>query len=65
MSVAYEGPFMHEVLFNDSFLEGSGVTTLDFAKALIDQGVHPMTVYFPLIVEGAMLTEPTESESPA
>ncbi|MBV9687791.1 MAG: aminomethyl-transferring glycine dehydrogenase subunit GcvPB, partial [Alphaproteobacteria bacterium] len=41
------------------------VTTLDFAKALIDQGFHPMTMYFPLIVHGAMLIEPTETESKA
>jgi glycine dehydrogenase subunit 2 len=54
---------MHEALFDDSFLEGSNVTTLDFAKALIDEGFHPMTMYFPLVVHGAMLVEPTESES--
>jgi glycine dehydrogenase subunit 2 len=58
-----EGPCMHEALFDDSFLEGSGVTTLDFAKAMIDEGYHPMTMYFPLVVHGAMLIEPTESES--
>jgi len=56
---------MHEVLFDDHFLEGTGVTTLDFAKALIDEGFHPMTVYFPLVAHGAMLVEPTESESKA
>jgi glycine dehydrogenase subunit 2 len=54
---------MHEVLFDDSFLEGTGVATLDFAKAMIDEGYHPMTIYFPLVVHGAMLIEPTESES--
>ncbi len=54
---------MHEVLFDDHFLEGTGVTTLDFAKAMIDEGFHPMTMYFPLVVHGAMLIEPTESES--
>jgi glycine cleavage system P protein (glycine dehydrogenase) subunit 2 len=58
-----EGPCMHEALFDDSFLEGTGVTTLDFAKAMIDEGYHPMTMYFPLVVHGAMLIEPTESES--
>ena len=63
MSPAYPGPCMHEVLFDDNFLKDTGVTTLDFAKAMIDEGFHPMTVYFPLIVHGAMLTEPTESES--
>jgi glycine dehydrogenase subunit 2 len=58
-------PCMHEVLFDDSWLEGTGVTTLDFAKAMIDEGYHPMTMYFPLVVHGAMLIEPTESESKA
>jgi glycine dehydrogenase subunit 2 len=56
-------PCMHEVLFDESFLKGTGLTTLDFAKAMIDEGFHPMTVYFPLVVHGAMLIEPTESES--
>jgi glycine dehydrogenase subunit 2 len=56
---------MHEVLFDDRFLKDSGVTTLDFAKALIDEGYHPMTMYFPLVVHGALLVEPTESESKA
>jgi glycine dehydrogenase subunit 2 len=56
---------MHEVLFDDAWLKGSGVTTLDFAKAMIDEGYHPMTMYFPLVVHGAMLIEPTESESKA
>ena len=56
---------MHEALFDDLFLEGTGVTTLDFAKAMIDEGFHPMTMYFPLVVHGALLIEPTESESKA
>jgi glycine dehydrogenase subunit 2 len=56
---------MHEILFDDGFLRGTGITTLDFAKALIDEGYHPMTIYFPLIVHGAMLVEPTETESKA
>ncbi len=56
---------MHEVLFDDSFLKDTGVSTLDFAKAMIDEGYHPMTMYFPLVVHGAMLIEPTESESRA
>jgi glycine dehydrogenase subunit 2 len=60
-----ERPCMHEVLFDDAWLEGTGVSTLDFAKAMIDEGFHPMTVYFPLVVHGAMLIEPTESESKA
>jgi glycine dehydrogenase subunit 2 len=58
-------PCMHEALFDDRFLEGTGVTTLDFAKAMIDEGFHPMTMYFPLVVHGALLIEPTESESKA
>jgi glycine dehydrogenase subunit 2 len=58
-------PCMHEALFDDTWLDGTGVTTLDFAKAMIDEGFHPMTVYFPLVVHGAMLIEPTESESKA
>jgi glycine dehydrogenase subunit 2 len=56
-------PCMHEVVFDDRFLKDTGVTTFDFAKAMIDEGFHPMTVYFPLVVRGAMLIEPTESES--
>jgi glycine dehydrogenase subunit 2 len=56
---------MHEALFDDSFLKGTGVETLDFAKAMIDEGFHPMTMYFPLVVQGAMLIEPTETESKA
>jgi glycine dehydrogenase subunit 2 len=56
-------PCMHEVLFDDAWLKDTGVTTLDIAKAMIDEGYHPMTMYFPLVVHGAMLIEPTESES--
>jgi len=63
MSAPFEGPCMHEALFDEHFLHDTGVTTLDFAKAMIDEGYHPMTVYFPLVVHGAMLIEPTESES--
>ena len=58
-------PSMHEVLFDDTFLKETGVSTLDFAKAMIDEGFHPMTMYFPLVVHGALLIEPTESESRA
>lgn len=58
-----DGPCMHEVLFDDAFLKGTGISTLDFAKAMIDEGYHPMTMYFPLVVHGAMLIEPTETES--
>ena len=64
MSPAFpDGPCMHEVLFDDEWLKGTDVTTLDFAKAMIDEGFHPMTMYFPLVVHGAMLIEPTETES--
>jgi glycine dehydrogenase subunit 2 len=65
LSLSFSGRCMHEVLFDDRFLKDTGVTTLDFAKALIDEGYHPMTMYFPLIVHGAMLIEPTETESKA
>ncbi len=63
MSAPFEGPCMHEALFDDTWLHDTGVTTLDFAKVMIDEGYHPMTMYFPLVVHGAMLIEPTESES--
>jgi glycine dehydrogenase subunit 2 len=58
-------PCMHEVLFDETWLKPTGLTTLDFAKAMIDEGFHPMTIYFPLVAHGAMLIEPTESESKA
>ena len=58
------GPCMHEALFSDKEL-AEGFTTLDIAKGLIDEGFHPMTMYFPLVVHGAMLVEPTETESKA
>ncbi|HEV8031158.1 MAG TPA: aminomethyl-transferring glycine dehydrogenase subunit GcvPB [Stellaceae bacterium] len=65
LSLAFPGICMHEVLFDDRFLKDTGVTTLDFAKAMIDEGFHPMTMYFPLVVHGALLIEPTETESKA
>jgi glycine dehydrogenase subunit 2 len=58
------GPCMHEALFSDKGFAG-GLSTLDVAKGLIDEGFHPMTMYFPLVVHGAMLIEPTETESKA
>ncbi len=61
---AVAGPCMHEALFSDDGM-AEGFTTLDIAKGLIDEGFHPMTVYFPLVVHGAMLVEPTETESKA
>ena len=63
LTPAFEGPCMHECVFDDRFLKGTNVTTLDIAKALIDEGVHPPTMYFPLVVHGALLMEPTETES--
>ena len=61
----YDKPFesdpMHEVVFSHKKQSRQGIHTLDIAKRLIDYGFHPMTVYFPLVVEGAMLIEPTES----
>lgn len=65
LSDIYRQPFpgycMHECLLNDRH-QREQATTMDIAKALIDKGFHPMTVYFPLVVNGAMLIEPTESE---
>ena len=61
---ASAGPCMHEAIFSDANL-ADGFSTLDVAKGLIDEGFHPMTVYFPLVVHGAMLVEPTETESKA
>lgn len=58
------GPCMHEALFGDEGF-GGDLSTLDLAKAMIDEGYHPMTMYFPLVVHGAMLIEPTETESKA
>ena len=64
MSPAFDGYCMHEALFSDSFI-ADDIETIDLAKGLIDEGYHPMTVYFPLAVHGAMLVEPTETESKA
>jgi glycine dehydrogenase subunit 2 len=61
---AASGPCMHEAIFSDKGFAGD-INTLDLAKALIDEGFHPMTMYFPLVVHGAMLIEPTETESKA
>ena len=65
LSGVYDKPFesdcMHEAIFSHKNQSKKGVVTLDIAKRLIDYGFHPPTVYFPLVVEGAMLIEPTES----
>lgn len=63
--VPFEGLCKHECLLTDEYQNKHGVKTLDVAKQLIDLGFHPMTIYFPLIVHGAMLIEPTETESKA
>jgi glycine dehydrogenase subunit 2 len=54
---------MHEVVFSDAIQKRNGVNTMDIAKRLIDYGFHPYTTAFPLIVPGALMIEPTESES--
>ncbi len=59
----FDKPCMHECVFTDRHLEPYKVTTLDLAKRLIDYGFHPPTIYFPLVVPGAIMIEPTESES--
>ena len=59
----YSTPTMHEVVFSDKLQAKKGVKTMDIAKRLIDYGFHPYTTAFPLIVPGAMMIEPTESES--
>ena len=61
--VPYDTTCMHEVVISDRHLKESHVTTMDVAKRLMDYGFHPPTVYFPLVVKGAMLIEPTETES--
>ncbi len=58
----YEAPSLHEVVFSDKNQTPSEVHTLDIAKRLMDYGFHPPTIYFPLIVPGALMIEPTESE---
>jgi glycine dehydrogenase subunit 2 len=63
--VAYDTTCMHEVVISDKHLKDAHVTTMDVAKRLIDFGFHPPTVYFPLVVKGAMLIEPTENETKA
>jgi glycine dehydrogenase subunit 2 len=59
----YDRPCMHECVFSDIWQEKYKVSTLDIAKRLIDFGFHPPTIYFPLVVPGAMMVEPTETES--
>src|SRR5437868_12662108 len=59
----YSLPSMHEVVFRDAFQKKNGINTMDIAERLIDYGFHPYTTAFPLIVSGALMIEPTESES--
>ena len=59
----YSGSSLHECVFNDKHQLKNKVSTMDIAKMLIDYGFHPPTVYFPLIVKGALMVEPTETES--
>lgn len=63
LHLPYPGPVMHEVVFSDRTFKERGVTTLDLAKRLLDYGVHPPTIYFPLVISGALMIEPTETES--
>ena len=58
----YSLPSLHEVVFSDAIQKRNGVNTMDIAKRLIDYGFHPYTTAFPLIVPGALMIEPTESE---
>jgi glycine dehydrogenase subunit 2 len=59
----YSTPTLHECVFTDKLQQPHGVSTLDIAKALIDKGFHPPTIYFPLVVGGALMMEPTETET--
>jgi glycine dehydrogenase subunit 2 len=61
--LAYEDPCLHECVFSDASFKQSGVKTLDIAKRLLDYGFYAPTIYFPLVVSGALMIEPTESES--
>ena len=61
--LAYDRPCMHECVFSDTLQEAHKVTTLDIAKRLMEYGFHPPTIYFPLVVQGAIMIEPTETES--
>jgi len=58
----YDRPCMHECVFTDKNQAGAKVMTLDIAKRLMDYGFHPPTIYFPLVVSGAIMIEPTETE---
>ncbi len=61
--LAYNEPCMHECILTDRVQQKNGVSTLDIAKRLLDYGYHPPTIYFPLVVSGALMIEPTETET--
>ena len=63
LNLPYDRPCMHECVFNDQWQKEHHITTMDIAKRLLDYGFHPPTVYFPLVVDGAFMVEPTETES--
>jgi glycine dehydrogenase subunit 2 len=63
-AIAYDQPCMHECIFTDRLQQKHGVSTLDISKRLLDYGYHPPTIYFPLVVHGALMIEPTETETP-
>jgi glycine dehydrogenase subunit 2 len=63
LHLAYDTPCMHECVFSDQLQREYKITTLDMAKRLIDHGYHPPTIYFPLVVPGAIMIEPTETEN--
>ncbi len=63
LDLPYDRPCMHECVFTDKKQVDDGVTTLDMAKRIMDYGFHPPTIYFPLVVHGAIMIEPTETES--
>ncbi len=63
LHLAYDRPCMHEAVFSDKNQQKNHVSTLDIAKRLMDYGYHPPTIYFPLVVPGAIMIEPTETES--
>lgn len=61
--VKYKTPTLHECVFSDKYQKDSGISNIDIAKRLLDYSVHSPTVSFPLVVHGALMTEPTETES--
>lgn len=63
LHLPYDRPCMHECVFSDKLQAPLKVTTLDMVKRLMDYGFHPPTIYFPLVVHGAIMIEPTENES--